>query len=173
MYLDCEKCQGKGRIKEFDFDGCTMRECRVCDGRGEIELTREEEDLMVAFLAACAASVEACETVQEIEETLRLAPATALPAIVHEGMTKEFFDAGVRRAFSHELTISHTSRASVVAISSSRDADVAYLVTATECQCEGHRRVGRCMHRCLAIWWWWVLECDRVAAIATPEPIAA
>lgn len=176
MFIACINALCRtGRIKSIGFDGLDdLGPCPACTGAGEIELTADEEAIMRTFLAACDASVEAGETVRAIETALRLAPATPLPALVHADMTKEFFDAGVRRAFTHELAVARTSRASVVAVSSSRDADVSYLVTATECQCEGHRRVGRCLHRCLAIWFWWVAECDAVAVAAhTPELVAA
>lgn len=174
MFIDCGNCT-RGRIVEEGFDGRTARQCRECHGAGEIELTADETAIMESFLAACAAGVEAVETVAEVSEFLGAqAPATPLPQLVHEGMDAEWFDRAVRRAFDRELTIAHTSRASVVAVSSSRDADVSYLVTATDCQCEGHRHGGKCMHRAYAIWHWWVTECDAVAIAAhTPEMVAA
>lgn len=74
--------------------------------------------------------------------------------INHPGMSKEFFDLGVKRAMDAELCIQKTARASVVAVSSSQDPDLSYLVTREFCSCEGGRRHGRCFHRCLAIAWW-------------------
>jgi hypothetical protein len=65
--------------------------------------------------------------------------------INHPGMSKEFFDLGVKRAMDAELCIQKTARASVVAVSSSQDPDLSYLVTREFCSCEGGRRHGRGM----------------------------
>ena len=90
-------------------------------------------------------------------------------AINHPGMSKEFFDTAVGRAMMAELAIQKTARASVVAVGSSTDADVAYLVTRTECGCKGHERFGRCMHRAFAIAWWDVWSTVEVgSAVSAP-----
>jgi hypothetical protein len=77
-----------------------------------------------------------------------------MDALNHPGMTKDFFDRAVGRAMMADLSIQRTSRASVVAVSSSTDADVSYLVSRTDCGCKGHQQHGRCMHRALAIAFW-------------------
>lgn len=74
--------------------------------------------------------------------------------ISHPGMSKDFFDKAVGRAMMADLCIQRTARASVVAVSSSTDADVSYLVTRTTCGCKGHEQHGRCMHRAMAIAFW-------------------
>ncbi len=159
--LTCSQCRGKGRERWYDFEGSTWKPCTNCDGTGTIEVVVTDWDTYEAEVMAAAATVEA------VEEFLGASPvATPLPAIVHSDMSAEFFDAGVRRAFANELSISRTSRESVVAVSSTSDADVSYLVTRETCECIGHAKTGRCLHRCYAIWHWWVLECDAVAEAA-------
>jgi len=114
----------------------------------------------------------AATTVEDVEEFLGetavvAAPvATLLPAIMHTGMDATFFDLGVKRAFANELSISATGRDSIVVVSSTSDPDTYYTVTRETCTCVGHERVGRCLHRCFALWHWWVLECDAVAEAA-------
>jgi hypothetical protein len=82
---------------------------------------------------------------------------TASTKPAHPGMTPAFFDAAVRRAFDAGLCIQKTSRASVVAVSSSTDADVSYLVTRETCSCAGAKNHGRCFHRALYLWWVWAV----------------
>jgi len=133
-------------------------ECRECVGTGETPATAAEIAELDAMVAA---------TVVEIETEMGVASAapitTSMPMPVHPNMSPEWFDNAVRRAFNAELSISRTSRASVVAVSSATDCDISYLVTRETCQCSGHRSVGRCYHRALACWYWWVLDCDAVA----------
>src|SRR5262245_57170643 len=87
----------------------------------------------------------------------------------HVGMTPRFFDDGVRRAFEAGICIQRTSRASIVAVSSSTDADVSYLVSRTSCSCEGARRHNRCLHRAFACFYFWCLEQDHIAAQTEKE----
>lgn len=166
--VTCYTCKGKGYFAVQGFDGNERMECE-CDG-GFVLIGLTDEQI---------AALDAVETLLDVERHINPAPvATPLPAIVHSNMTPAFFDTGVRRAFANELSISRTARESVVAVSSTSDADVSYLVTRETCECLGHAKTGRCLHRCFAIWHWWVLECDAVAAaahveIAVFEPIAA
>lgn len=76
----------------------------------------------------------------------------------HPGMSKEFFDRAVQRAMMAGLCIQRTGRASVVAVSSSTDPDVSYLVSRTGCGCRAHAQLGRCTHRALYIAWTDVLS---------------
>lgn len=92
--------------------------------------------------------------------------------ISHPGMSKQFFDAAVRRAMDAELPIQKTSRASVVAVGSRTDADVSYLVTRTTCGCRGHQEHGRCLHRALAIAWWDVFSAIEIGSGADDRPAA-
>lgn len=92
--------------------------------------------------------------------------------ISHPGMTKDFFDRAVHRAIMADLCIQRTARASVVAVSSSTDDDVSYLVTRTSCGCKGHEGHGRCMHRALAIAWWDVFSSVELGSGAQPGSAA-
>lgn len=158
--IQCGECHGKGYGSVAGFDGNERVDCTNCDGFGGWEYV--------------AIDMEMIATVAEIETYLGapVAPAsTPMPLPVHPGMTVEFFDTGVRRAFANDLSISRTSRDSVVAVSSTTDADTYYTVTRETCTCVGHERVGRCLHRAFAIWHWWVCECDAVAVAAHPAPV--
>lgn len=94
--------------------------------------------------------------------------------INHPGMSRFFFDLAVKRAMDAELCIQKTARASVVAVGSSQDPDLSYLVTRTDCGCEGHRRHGRCFHRALAIAFWDVFSTVELgSALAGNHPETA
>jgi hypothetical protein len=171
MFIDCTKCH-HGRIEEAGFDGRTARECPDCHGLGEIELTREEEAVVRDFLAACAASVEACETVADVERHINT--PSLVPVPVHPHMTFAFFDAAVKRAFDAGLGISGTGIPGTVAVSSGTDDDTYYRVTVDACECIGGQKLNRCYHRAFYCWLLWVESCDRLAAaVRMPEPIAA
>lgn len=86
--------------------------------------------------------------------------------ISHPGMSKDFFDTAVNRAMMAEVTIQRTARASVVAVGSTTDADVSYLVSRTSCGCRGHASHGRCLHRALAIAFWDVFSKVEVGCAA-------
>jgi hypothetical protein len=91
--------------------------------------------------------------------------------IIHPGMSKEFFDKAVGRAMLAELAIQRTARASVVAVGSSTDADVSYLVTRESCGCAAGRQLGRCYHRALAIAYWDVFsKVELGSALRDEEP---
>lgn len=170
MFIDCtnHRCR-RGRIKEHGFDGWDDRgACPTCHGAGEIELTAEEEAVMRQFLANVAASVEACQTVADVEGYLAAPVVARALAVDHPNMTPAFFDTAVKRAMDAGLCIQTTGRASVVAVSSATDADVSYIVTRDTCTCKGHEHHGRCYHRALAIAWW-----DVFSKIPAPELLPA
>jgi hypothetical protein len=169
MFIDCETCTGKGKTIETGFDGKDGRQCGTCHGAGEIELTREEEAIMLAFLADCAASLDGAATVADVERFVN----TPLPLPAHPNMTARFFDAAVKRVHDAGLSISRTGTPDVVAVSSGTDDDTYYTVSRDTCTCIGGTKLGRCYHRAYALYYWWLMECDAVAAAATPEPIAA
>jgi len=178
VMLKCQGCSGEGYNRMSTggrLSDWWALNCKECDGTGETPATAEEIALLDAMTADFAAEMEVvyaerdaevAATVADAETFMGVAPATPLPAIVHNGMDAAFFDLGVKRAFANELSISATSRASVVAVSSTSDPDTYYQVTRETCSCIGHERTGRCLHRCYAIWHWWVLECDAVAIAA-------
>lgn len=169
VFIDCTnpRCR-RGRIKEYGFDGWDDRgPCPDCQGAGEVELSREEEAIMRAFLADCAASLDAADTVADVERFVRQ-PAVDVD---HPGMTPTFFDQAVKRAMDAGLCIQRTARASIVAVSSATDADVSYLVSRTSCGCKGHQYHGRCMHRALAIAWLDVFS--KVTPVAASQPLTA
>jgi len=166
--LKCQSCHGKGYTAVCGFDGNERVNCGNCNGTGTIEFVVTDFEAMEIEVLGMTA--EAYNAIAAVETFLGVAPvaptATAMPMPVHEGMSAQFFDDGVRRAFANDLSISRTATASTVAINSSVDPDVYYSVTATSCTCVGHARVGRCLHRCFALFYWWLAECDAVAEAA-------
>jgi RecJ-like exonuclease len=70
MFIDCEQCHGKGRIKEHDFDGYTMTTCHACTGAGEIELTAEETAILERFLenVRVALTCDACGMARDLHD---------------------------------------------------------------------------------------------------------
>ena len=171
--LTCTQCRGKGYYGVDGFDGRERVNCEDCTGTGTIEFVVTDWDAYEIEVLGMTA--EAYNAIAAVEEFLGVAGAvpvaTPMPMPVHPNMSVTFFDNAVCRAFNAELCIQATNRASVVAVSSASDADVSYLVTRETCQCSGHRSVGRCYHRALACWHWWVLECDAVALAALPVPV--
>jgi hypothetical protein len=73
-----------------------------------------------------------------------------LPHLDHPGMTRMFFDDAVRRAHEAGLqwTVDDDDR---MYVSSSTTPGLWYKVSRINCQCEGHHRSGRCLHRAFAI----------------------
>ena len=173
MFIDCTRCH-HGRIVEEGFDGRTARECPDCHGLGEIELTREEEALMLAFLDDCAASLEGAATVAAVETFLGdVHDANTLPAPIIPGMTFAFWDAAVETAFDAGLSISGTGTPGTVAVSSGTDDDTYYHVTLRHVTASAAPSWAAVTTAPSTAWYCWVEACDAVAAVQVPELVAA
>ena len=90
--------------------------------------------------------------------------------IDHPGFTPAAFDAAVRKAMDEELCIQRTGRASVVAVSSSQDPDLSYLVSRRECSCAAGQRYGRCKQCAMAIAFWDVWSKVELGGAQSGEP---
>lgn len=75
----------------------------------------------------------------------------------HPGMTKQFFDLAIQRAYDVGITAREVAPGQW-SVESGTIRGLAYLVTERECPCPAGTRYGRCCHRARVIFEIWVRQ---------------
>lgn len=99
-------------------------------------------------------------------------------AINHPGISKEWFDAALRRAVEADIRVRLVrprtiDKPALWEATSASQPTVRYLVTERECSCAGHIRFGRCYHRVDVIFEEQVMGQPAVALPHSDEPLTA